>query len=165
MIQGKVKEKKKNKNTENRKCFVVNMNGSITYSNLNMCIKLRKFIKNYHSCGMVTCVLSHVWLCNPADCSTPGSSAHGVFLARIWVGHHFLLQGVFPNPGIKPMYFTSPVLAGNPLPLVTFTNVPCGEGITLVNTNYKFWLKYKIQAHEGSTGKWLACRFWKGSYK
>ena len=31
--------------------------------------------------------LSHVWLCNPVDCSPPGSSVHGIFQARIleWV--------------------------------------------------------------------------------
>ena len=32
-------------------------------------------------------VLSHVWLCNPMDCSLPGSSVCGIFQARIleWV--------------------------------------------------------------------------------
>lgn len=105
-----------------------------------------------------------------SDSATPQTVAHQapLLMEFSWqeyrVGHHFLLQGMFPNPGIKPIYFASPVLAGNPLPLVTFTNVPRGEGITLVNTNYKFWLKYKIQEHEDSTGKWNACRFWKGSY-
>ena len=31
--------------------------------------------------------LSHVWLCDPVDCSPPGSSAHGILQARIleWV--------------------------------------------------------------------------------
>ena len=38
----------------------------------------------------VWCIFSYfgqVWLCNPTDCSLPGSSVHGVFLARIleWV--------------------------------------------------------------------------------
>ena len=30
---------------------------------------------------------SHVWLCDPMDCSPPGSSVHGIFQARIleWV--------------------------------------------------------------------------------
>ena len=28
-------------------------------------------------------LLSHVWLCNPMDCSTPGSSVHWIFQARI----------------------------------------------------------------------------------
>ena len=33
------------------------------------------------------CVLSRIWLCNPLDCSPPGSSVHGIFQARMleWV--------------------------------------------------------------------------------
>ena len=27
--------------------------------------------------------LSHVWLCDPMDCSPPGSSIHGIFKARV----------------------------------------------------------------------------------
>ena len=27
--------------------------------------------------------LSHVWLCDPVDCSLPGSSVHGIFQARV----------------------------------------------------------------------------------
>ena len=45
-------------------------------------------------------------LCNPMDCSLPGSSVHGIFQARVleWGAIHFLLQGIFPtqesNPGL-----------------------------------------------------------------
>ena len=46
---------------------------------------------------MHTCVLSHVsqvQLCDPMDCSLPGSSVHGILQARILeLGFHFLLQG------------------------------------------------------------------------
>ena len=36
-------------------------------------------------------------LCDPMDCSLPGSSIHGIFLGKsTGVGCHFLLQGVFP---------------------------------------------------------------------
>ena len=38
-------------------------------------------------------------VCNPMDCSLPGSSVHGIFHG---VGYHFLLQGGLPAPGIKP---------------------------------------------------------------
>ena len=34
-------------------------------------------------------------LCDPMDCSPPGSSIHGV-------GCHFLLQEIFPTPGLNP---------------------------------------------------------------
>ena len=45
---------------------------------------------------------SHVQLCNPMDCSLPGSSVHGIFQARIiGVGCHFLFQGIFPTQGLN----------------------------------------------------------------
>ena len=36
-------------------------------------------------------LLSHVWLCDPVDCSLPDSSVHGIFQARIleWVAISF----------------------------------------------------------------------------
>ena len=39
-----------------------------------------------HTCAHA-CMLSSVWLCNPVDCSLPGSFVHAVFQARIleWV--------------------------------------------------------------------------------
>jgi len=42
-------------------------------------------------------------LCDPTDCSPPGSSVHGILQARIleWVAN-FLCQGIFPSPQIKP---------------------------------------------------------------
>ena len=69
--------------------------------------------------GDVCCAksLSGVRLCDPTDCSLPGSSVHGVLQARIleWVampsfrGH--------PHPGIKPACLTSLALSGEFLPL------------------------------------------------
>ena len=42
-------------------------------------------------------------LCDPRDCSPPGSSVHGISQARILgVGFHFLLQGIFPIQGASP---------------------------------------------------------------
>ena len=39
-------------------------------------------------------------LCDPMDCSPPGSSVQEIFQARITgVGCHFLLQGIFPTQG------------------------------------------------------------------
>ena len=43
---------------------------------------------------------SYWTLCDIIDCSPPGSSVHGIFLARILDrGCHFLLQGIFPIQG------------------------------------------------------------------
>ena len=41
-------------------------------------------------------------LCNPADCSLPGSSISGFSVNDTGVGCLFLLQGKPPDPGIKP---------------------------------------------------------------
>ena len=36
-------------------------------------------------------------LCDPVDCSRPGSSVREILQARILVGCHALLQGIFPS--------------------------------------------------------------------
>ena len=42
-------------------------------------------------------------LCDPLDCSPPGSSVHGESLGRnTGVGYHSLLQGIFPTQGQNP---------------------------------------------------------------
>ena len=38
-------------------------------------------------------------LCDPMDCSAPGSSVHRIFHRNTGVGCHFLLQGIFPIQG------------------------------------------------------------------
>ena len=40
-------------------------------------------------------------LCNPKDCSLPGSSVHGILQAGDWSGLPFLSPGDLPNPGIE----------------------------------------------------------------
>ena len=48
-------------------------------------------------------MLCLVTLCDPVDCSLPGSSVHGISQARIleWCCHA-LLQGIFPTQGSNP---------------------------------------------------------------
>ena len=42
-------------------------------------------------------------LCNPVDCSPPGSSVHGDSPGKnTGVGCHALLQGIFPSQGLNP---------------------------------------------------------------
>ena len=50
-------------------------------------------------------------LCDPMDCSLPGSSVHGILQARIleWVA----MPGDLPNPGMEP---GSPALQVDSLP-------------------------------------------------
>ena len=48
-------------------------------------------------------IKSCVRLCNPMDCSPPGSSIHGDFPGKhTEVGCHALLQGIFPTQGLNP---------------------------------------------------------------
>ena len=63
-------------------------------------------------------------LCNPMNCSLPGSSIHGIFQARVlewvaisfsrgWRGLPFPSPGDLPNSGIEPR---SPALQADALP-------------------------------------------------
>ena len=44
-------------------------------------------------------------LCDPMDCSLPGSSVHGIFQAIVleWIGLPFPSPGDLPNSGIEPV--------------------------------------------------------------
>ena len=53
-----------------------------------------------HACSVTQ---SCPTLCNPTDCSPPGSSVHGILQARnTGVGCHALLQGIFPTQASNP---------------------------------------------------------------
>ena len=52
----------------------------------------------------------HLTLCDPMDCSPPGSSVHGISQAC-----HFLLQGIFPTQRQSPHLHVS-CIAGDSLP-------------------------------------------------
>ena len=43
-------------------------------------------------------------LCDPVDCSMPGSFAHGILQARILEWSRSLLQGIFPTQGLNPRF-------------------------------------------------------------
>ena len=75
-------------------------------------------------------------LCDPMDCSPPGSSVHGILQARIleWVA--FPSPGDLPDPGIKPR---SPALQAESLP-----SEPPGKPI-YVYTHISTWKwKWKV---------------------
>ena len=57
-------------------------------------------------------------LCDPMDCSPPGSSVHGILQARIlpWVA--MPSSRASSHPGIEPACLRSPALAGGSLLLV-----------------------------------------------
>ena len=81
------------------------------------------------ACSVVQLCLN---LCDSMDCSPPGSSAHGIFQARIleWVA--ISSPRGYPHPGIKP---TSLALAGG-LFTTSATRKACnGPGIVLKGGN------------------------------
>ena len=79
---------------------------------LRWCKGLTWCFQHYHSVlGLVT--QSVLCLCNPMDCSLPGSSVHGDSPGKnTGVGWHTLLQGIFLTQGLKP---TSPALQADSL--------------------------------------------------
>ena len=71
-------------------------------------LKFRSMITAPHACVCVclcVCVLAtQLWptLCDPTDCSSPGSSAHGALQSKnTGVGSHSLQQGIFPTQGLN----------------------------------------------------------------
>ena len=73
-----------------------------------------------HTPGNVCSVTqSCLTLCNPTDSSPPGSSVHEIFPGRnTGVGCHFLLQGIFPTPGLNPRLWHLLHWQARSLPLV-----------------------------------------------
>ena len=53
-------------------------------------------------------------LCNPVDCSPPGSSVHGILQAKIMVRVAISFPRDLPHPGVEPTY---PALQVDSLPL------------------------------------------------
>ena len=67
----------------------------------------------HYACVCAKMLQSCLTLCDPVDCSLPGSSR---------VGCHALLQGNLPDPGIKPVISCSSCLAGG-----FYTTEPLGK--------------------------------------
>ena len=72
-------------------------------------------------CMLVT--QSCLTLCNPMDCSPPGSSVHEEFSRQeFWSGVPFPPPGDLPDPGVEPGSLVSSSLAGG-----SFTTEPSGK--------------------------------------
>ena len=57
----------------------------------------------FNSAVLCSVVQSCPTLCDPMDCSPPGSSIHGDSPGKnTGLGCHFLLQGIFPIQGLNP---------------------------------------------------------------
>ena len=65
------------------------------------------------------CVLRHSVMSDslhPLDCSSPGSSVHGILRQKYQSGLPFSSPGYLPNPGIEPASSASPTLQADSLP-------------------------------------------------
>ena len=60
----------------------------------NEVFKSSSSLLRYYMC---VCMCACLILCDPMDCSLPGSSLHGMFQTEL--GCHFFLQGIFPTRG------------------------------------------------------------------
>ena len=77
---------------------------------LSVCVFKVERLVCLHAHSLQSCLT----LCNPINCSPPGSSVHGILQAKIleWVA--VSSTGDLPQPGIQP---TSPALQAHSLPL------------------------------------------------
>ena len=64
----------------------------------------------------VLALQSYLTLCDPVDCSPPGSSVHGIFPQEYGSGLPFPTPGDLPCPGIEPSSAESPALGGRFFP-------------------------------------------------
>ena len=81
---------------------------------------------------MCVCVLISVQLCDPTDCSQPGSSVHGIPRQEYWSGLPFPTPGDLFNAGIEP---ESPALAGG-----FFTTEPSREPLFVIMLSFSEFL-------------------------
>ena len=86
-------------------------------------------LKHYHHCVLVAQLCPT--LCNPMDCTLPGSSVHGILQERYWSGLSFPSPVDLPDPRIKPR---SPALQASSL------RIPSLNTHTHTHTHTHIWL-------------------------
>ena len=82
-------------------------------------------------------------VCDPSDCCPPAPSVRGISEARLWMGCHFLLQGIFPNQRSNPM---SPALISGFL-----TVEPPGKPVTPLGAHYSVYHALQVLPQTGIT--------------
>ena len=68
------------------------------------------------------CMLRHLWLCGPVNCSPPASLSVEFSRPGYWRSLPFPTSGDLPNSGLKPESLVCPALAGG-----FFTTQPPGK--------------------------------------
>ena len=86
---------------------------AVVIQNFNNILSWYNCFSTFKISWTCVCVLSHfsrVWLCDPVNCSPPGSSVHGIFQVRLleWLSRP--PPGDLPDPGIRPLSPASPAL-------------------------------------------------------
>jgi len=88
---------------------------------------------------------SYLTLCNPMDCSPPGSSVHGFSRPEYGTGLPCLPLGDLPDPDIQPTSLTSPALQADSLPLVPTAFLYASKRII---DKFKKKKKHYLQCHQ-----------------
>ena len=102
---------------------------SILLCNPNILICLCEFNYSVCACRLQLCLT----LCDPMDCSPPGSSLQGISKARILERVAISFSRGSCQPGMEPESSASPTLAGG-----YFTTQPPGKPLTTLRTSYKW---------------------------
>ena len=103
---------------------------------VSFCYTAKWISHTYTSMCVHTCSVAQSWptLCNPMDCSPPGSSVHRFSRQEYWSGLPFPSPGDLPDPGIKPISSASPALQVDSL-LLSHWRSPCVCG---AGPNYSY---------------------------
>ena len=78
-------------------------------------------------------------LCEPVNCSLPGSFVHGIFQQGSWSGLPFPPPGDRPYPGMEPISLASPALTGR------FSTASINQGAGPLIPKILFSNKYIVQ--------------------
>ena len=93
-------------------------------------------------------------LCDPMNCSPPGSSVHGFSRQEYWTGLPCLPPGDLPDPGIEPLSSVAPALKVNSL-LLSHRGSPCDA---LLNPIFRDFYLFILAAI--SFFIYLSCGMW-----
>ena len=85
-------------------------------------------------------------LCDPMDCSPPGSPSMGFFRQEYRSGLPFPPPGDLPDPGIEPASLAFPTLAGR-----FFTIVPPGKLMWFIEALHNSFLINFLRARDSKT--------------
>ena len=88
----------------------------------------------YYECMQAKLLQLCLTLCDPMDCSPPGSPVHGILQARILEGLSCLPLGDLPDLGIEPAAPAAPALQADSL-LLSHHGSPyimCGYALLVV---------------------------------